>query len=199
MLAVDSPHMRRLDISGEPEPLPKQEVAELLTDHLPYRLAHLLDAIPRIPARCMADNQAFEAGAVAGRALLSFLGVGYSNKAAAVTEDRRYQRLAGDMTDDVKAPDVGGSFVDIRTLSVTQQNLLARFIHGVHKASAHFTWKSQHGLDVATYREAAVIIKDLLNQHIPHGAEPQHGADQSQPFRSEAERASGATGSGPSC
>jgi hypothetical protein len=190
--------MRRLGANG-PDPLPVQEVAELLKKHIPYRLAHLLDAIPRVPSRSMADNQAFEAGAVAGRTLLSFLGVGYSKKTATLTEDRDHQKLPGGMTDDLKAPDVGGSFVEIKALSEPQRSILARFIHGVHKSSAHFTWKSQHQLDVATYREAAEIIKDLLHQHVPCEVEPQNGADRSQPSRSDANRASGAAGSSRSC
>jgi len=114
----------------------------------------------------MADNQAFEAGAVAGRSLLSFLGIGYDRKARCLKEDRGYQKEQGDLTDEVKVPDVGGRFVAIDTLSDSQKTILARFIHGVHKACAHFTWKSQHSLDVATYKDAAALIPELFEEHL---------------------------------
>jgi hypothetical protein len=68
---------------------------------------------------------------------------------------------------DVKAPDVGGSFVDLNLLTEDEKSLLGRFIYAVHKSCAHFTWKSGHGLDVQTYREAACLIQRLLCDHIP--------------------------------
>ena len=164
--------MRPTDAQGHPDALPKEDIAELLTEHIPYRLVHLRDAVPRVPARCMADNQSFEAGAVAGRSLLSFLGIGYDPKTGTLREDRCYYPAAKGMTDDVKAPDVGGSFVDLGSLSEHEKTLLARFIHGVHKSSAHFTWKSEHGLDIPTYREAAGLIQRLLRDHLPQTVEP---------------------------
>jgi hypothetical protein len=164
--------MRPTDAQGHPDALPKEDIAELLTEHIPYRLVHLRDAVPRVPARCMADNQSFEAGAVAGRSLLSFLGIGYDPKTGALREDRCYYPAAKGMTDDVKAPDVGGSFVDLGSLSEHEKTLLARFIQGVHKSSAPFTWKSEHGLDIPTYREAAGLIQRLLRDHLPQTVEP---------------------------
>jgi hypothetical protein len=158
--------MRPLATDGHPAPLNPEDVLTIRNQHLPYRRALLLDAIERIPAASMADNQAFEAGAVAGRSLLSFLGVRYDRKKNRLDEDRIYQKETGDQTDDVKAPDVGGSFVEIDQLSEEESSVLARFIHGVHKASAHFTWKSLHGLDVPTYRAAALLICDLLQNHV---------------------------------
>ena len=69
--------------------------------------------------------------------------------------------------DDVKAPDVGGSFVDLGSLSEQEKTLLARFIRGVHKSSAHFTWKSEHGLDIPTYREAAGLNSTIVARPPP--------------------------------
>jgi hypothetical protein len=157
---------------GRPDPLPPEDIAKLLKEHIPYRLAHLLDAVPRMPASCIADNQAFEAGAVAGRSLLSFLGIGCDSEQGVLRTDRSYHAAAKGMTDDVKAPDVGGSFVDLNTLSEDEKSLLGRFIRGAHKSSAHFTWGSEHGLDVQTYREAASIIQRLLRDHIPQMGVP---------------------------
>ncbi|MGB9275646.1 MAG: DUF5677 domain-containing protein [Terrimicrobiaceae bacterium] len=163
--------MRPIDAQGRPKTLPSEDITKLLKEHIPYRLAHLLDAVPRIPATCIADNQAFEAGAVAGRSLLSFLGIRCDRKQGILKPDRCYIAVGG-MTDDVKAPDVGGSFVDLDALAEDEKSLLGRFIHGVHKSSAHFTWKSGQGLDVQTYRDAACLIQRLLRDHIPQMGVP---------------------------
>jgi len=169
--------MRPTNPQGKPSDLPADEISELLCEHVPYRLQHLLDAIPRIPARCMADNQAFEAGAVAGRSLLSLLGITYDPKTNGLKDDRNYRPSASGMPDDVKAPDLRGRFVDRTALTEDETALLTRFIHGVHKSSAHFTWKSNHGLDVATYRNAASLIYRLLREHLPEMVEPVSAAN----------------------
>jgi hypothetical protein len=158
--------MRPLSATGQPAPLGPQEIKEIRDKHLMYRRALLMDAVARIPALTMADNQAFEAGAAAGRSLLSFLGLRYDRKAKELAQDRSYQREDDNQTDDVKAPDVGGHFVEIRRLSKDQRKILARFIHGVHKASAHFTWKSRHEMTVPTYQATAPLIIELLQTHV---------------------------------
>jgi hypothetical protein len=153
--------MRKLDTAGNPEELAAPKIAVTLHQHLPYRLQLLLDGASRVPARSMADNQAFEAGAVAGRSLLAFLGVDYDKKLGILKAAHSYHPEKGGLTDEVKAPDVGGRFVEISSLSDDQKELLIRFIHGVHKACAHFTLDSQHGLDVGTFQAAAGLIAYL--------------------------------------
>jgi hypothetical protein len=150
--------MRKLDTEGKPEALAEPKVAETLQQHLPYRIQLLLDGASRVPARSMADNQAFEAGAVAGRSLLAFLGVDYDKKHGILKVAHSYHPEKGGFTDEVKAPDVGGRFVELASLSDDQKELLIRFIHGVHKACAHFTLDSQHGLDARTFQAAAGLI-----------------------------------------
>jgi hypothetical protein len=112
----------------------------------------------------MADNQAFEACAVSGRLVLSFLGIGYDGNARTLKQEREYKA-----TDDVKVTDVGGRFVEIDELTDDQRAILARFIHGVHKACAHFTWNSQHSLDVDNYKAAAALIIELYEKHLKSG------------------------------
>jgi len=157
--------MRRLQ-NGLPEALPPSEIEELLCQHLPYRIRLVQNAIGRIPAKTMEDNQAFEAGAVAGRSLLSFLGISYDRRTTSLKLDQTYQKEKDEQTDEIKISDVGGAFVDIDTLSTEQKELIARFIHGVHKFCAHFTWKSTHTLDVPTYQAGAELIVNLYHTHI---------------------------------
>jgi hypothetical protein len=156
--------MRRVSQEDQIEPLSFKEVKQFREEHLPYRLALIRDAVSRVPVQSLADDQAFEAAAVAGRVLLGFLGVGYDSKKKLLQEDRRYRTQDG-FTDDVKIIDVGGRYVDIARLSQEENALLMRFIHGVHKACAHLT-AAKHGLDVPTFQSTAVLIQRLYEEHI---------------------------------
>ena len=168
--------MRPLIKANCPSALPQDDVIAIRQQHLPYRRELVLDAINRIPAKTMLDNQAFEAGAIAGRSILSLLGIRHDRRKGCLAVDHDYQIEPGNMTDDVKAPDIGGTFVDIGTLSIEEQSILSRFIHGVHKACAHFTWKSTYAFDVENYHAAARLIVSLLQRHIyqedEHGTPP---------------------------
>lgn len=139
----------------------------MLTNHIPYREGLLMDGVRPawIPA-CHHTNQAFEAGIVSGRILLSFLGLGFDRKTGGLREDRKHSCQDG-MTDDVKAPDVGGRFAELDELSPEEAETLARFIHGAHKACAHFTINSGHALTLDTYHRAVPIICRLLNSCLP--------------------------------
>jgi hypothetical protein len=153
-------------------PINSQGVAQLSPDNkkrllesdLPYRVNHLRDAIHRVPAKSFADNQAFEAGAVAGRVLLEFLGVGLDAKTQTLRESRH---RAGD-TDDVKVVDLGGSYVPISALSKADREALQKFIRGVHKACAYLTIDSDHQLTAEVFRTAAPIIIRLYETHGPN-------------------------------
>jgi hypothetical protein len=118
--------MRKLDSNGKPEPLQESEKVEILGVHLPYRIDLLKDAIDRIPAQTMADDQAFEAGAVAGRSLLSFLGVRYDRRVRKLAPDQKYPIEQDNVTDEVKVTDVGGQFVEVDELSEDQKVVLSR-------------------------------------------------------------------------
>ena len=148
-------------------PLSAKDVQEMLNQHIPYRIRLLLDALPRVPARCDADNQAFEAGTVSGRILLGFLGLRYEEKTGQLREDRTHRTNKEGLTDDVKVRDVGGQFVDLATLSSEEAATLCKFIHGAHKACAHFTIGSDHELDVCTYQQSVPIIVRLLRGCLP--------------------------------
>ena len=80
--------------------------------------------------------------------------------------ERTYYREEERFTDEIKITDVGGTFVTIDELTPDQKVVLARFIHGVHKACAHFTWNSQHCLNAQTYKNAAALIVKLLEKNI---------------------------------
>ena len=100
------------------------------------------------------------------RNLLSFLGLGCSRRTGTLAEDQKHDARDG-QTDDVKAPDVGGQFVDIQNLDSEEHGILARFIRGANKACAHFTIGSDHQLDLQTYADAGPIIFRLMKKCFP--------------------------------
>ena len=165
--------MRRFLADNAVEPLSDADVQSLLNEHLPYRLRMIRDARDRVPAKSFADNQAFEAGAVAGRSLLAFLGVAFDRNKGVLAPYHSHIRLKGGLTDEVKVPDVGGRYVEIERLTAHDAAILARFIEGVHKACAHFTWKSEHRLDPSTFTEASDLILRLYAEHIDSGKKEQ--------------------------
>jgi len=154
-------------------PVTEKDRQELLHQHIPYRVQLFQDGAKRIPAQGKQDNQAFEAGAISGRILLSFLGVGYDEKRDRLKEDRQHKSMGG-ITDDVKVRDVGGHFVNLDSLSAHEKEALSRLIHGANKACAHFTVGSDHRLDVATYKQAVTIIVRLLRECLPNESKSEH-------------------------
>ena len=148
-------------------PLTEQIVQDMLNQHIPYRSRLLLNAFSRLPARCDADNQAFEVGTVSGRILLGFLGVSYDEKTRRLKPHREHRVNKEGLTDDVKVRDVAGTFVDLATLSNNEAETLCKFIHGAHKACAHFTIGSEHELSAQTYQLAVPIILRLLRDCLP--------------------------------
>lgn len=153
--------------SDKSAPLAPEERKAVLETHLPYRLYHLLDALERVPAKTAEDNQAFEAGAVAGRVLLEFLGVGYNPKSGELRESRSHVVSGNGQTDDVKVVDVDGTYVSLAELSEQEKTILCEFIRGVHKACAHLTIGSKHSLTVDVFKMAGPIIAKLYQKHVP--------------------------------
>lgn len=126
----------------------------------------ICDARDHVPAKTLADNQAFEAAAVAGRSLLASLGIAFDKKKGVLVPYHSHISLKGGLTDEVKVTDVGGRYVEIERLTAHDAAILARFIEGVHKACAHFIWKSEHRLDQPTFTEASNLILRLYAEHI---------------------------------
>ena len=161
--------MRPVNKSGIAE-LPDDQQKAMLDEHIPYRLSLLRDGYrPAWIHPCQHTNQAFEAGVVSGRILLSFLGLSYDRKTGRLKADQKHDEMDG-KTDDVKAPDVGGQFVELRGLPEDENHTLAKFIKGANKACAHFTIGSDHELNLQAYAAAAMIIFRLMAERFPSNA-----------------------------
>ena len=131
---------RRIDQNKTPDPLPGEVIESFLKVDIPYRLAILDFAEAAIPAQTTQDSAFVEAGIVAGRLLLQFLGLGFTRKGGLTLIPSREYHTDNGFTDEVKVIDIGGRFVDIATLDAETADALAHFHNGASKASAHFTW-----------------------------------------------------------
>ena len=145
----------------------------MLNKHIPYRLSLLRSGYwPRWAVQhTQHTSPAFEAGALSGRILLSFLGLKCNKKSGELEPDTKHDSIDKQTTDDVKACDVGGEFVDLNRLPPGDRNALAVFIRGVNKACAHFTIGSDHDLNLETYAAAAPIIFRLMVEQFPNNTE----------------------------
>jgi hypothetical protein len=157
---------RRIDQNGKPEPLSNEVTEKFLAVGIPYRLAMLDFAEAAIPVKTTRDSAFVEAGIVAGRLLLQFLGLGIKRKGGLKLVQRRDYYAEDGLTDEVKIPDVGGRFVDISVLDSNTTDILARFHEGASKASAHFTWDSGHQLDLNNLKQSIPIIRNLVHSHL---------------------------------
>jgi len=158
--------MRSIKQDGS-APLDKTDIQKILTQHIPYRML-LLNSGVRSPATppTLLTSQAFEAGVLSGRILLSFMGLGCDSSTGLLRADqRRSERYS--LTDDVKAPDVGGRFIEPLELAEDEKKILSKFIQGAHKACAHFTINSDHQLNSHLYAEAGAIIFRLMGNALP--------------------------------
>jgi hypothetical protein len=152
-------------------PLAEADQKKMFEEDIPYRLSLLRDGCrPAWIHPCQHTNQAFEAGVVSGRILLSFLGLACDRTTGALRTDRKHDAKV-DQTDDVKAPDVGGQFVELEDLTQNEKDALAVFIRGAHKACAHFTIGSDHHLNLQTYADAGPIIFRIMAENFPTHAE----------------------------
>ena len=152
-------------------PLDEKNTQDMLNEHIPYRLSLLRDGYrpPWVPP-CQHTNQAFEAGSTSGRILLSFLGLGCDPKSGVLKAAQKHDAKDG-QTDDVKAPDIGGQFVELESLCQTEKDTLAAFIRGVNKGCAHFTIGFDHQLNLQTYAAAGPVIFRLIAKCFPNHAE----------------------------
>ena len=158
---------RPLNSQGVPDPLDPTVIEEFLNRHIPYRLALLDLAEAVVPPKTISESAFVEAGIVAGRLLLEFVGLRSKRKGGLrLVPDRTY-RNEQHHTDDVKIPDVGGRFVCLDSLDEAVQETLAHFHDGASKSSAHFTWDSGHHLDVYNFKRAIPMIRNLVVAHLP--------------------------------
>jgi hypothetical protein len=165
---LDAAMPRTLHTKTLPDPLTDAVKAEFLARHIPYRLELLRLGKASCPARDMCASAIVEAGVVSGRLLLQFLGLGIELRPdPRLVERHDYFEKPKGQTDEVKVPDLGGSFVDLSELSDEDKLVLAEFHYGASKACAHFTWESEHGLDVEIIHRASDLIDGLVHAHCP--------------------------------
>jgi hypothetical protein len=73
-------------------------------------------------------------------------------------------------TDEVKVVNVGGAFIEMADLIEEEKRILAEFLHGPSKATAHLTEGSGHKLnenDGEVFSRGCVLILKLVSTALP--------------------------------
>jgi len=140
--------------------LTAQEIEEYFEIHLPYRtrilLAHYrMTRVPWNGDRGQLEA-AFEASLITGRMYLNVLGI-WKNRHN-VLQPTRFQ------DDDVSATDLGGTSIDISTLTPDDASLFNGFLKMADKGAAHLTMPMQHPLEQTHI--AVVRICELVKAHL---------------------------------
>jgi hypothetical protein len=102
---------------------------------------------------------------MAGRQLIEFLGIGLERKGPRALKAKTcYQSFEGRCYA-VKIPNLGGEFQDPCKLQPREKRILAEFIYGAEKSSAHLTEDSKHKLwdnDGEVFYRGCKIITRLV-------------------------------------
>jgi hypothetical protein len=111
---------------------------------------------------------AYEAALIECRVLMEFLGLGVTYKTGSPVLESRHEYFSfdGTRTDEVKVTDVGGTFADISSLTAVERQLLATVYHMAHKATAHFTFGSDHMEDPSVLHDCIPVVDRLLRENL---------------------------------
>jgi hypothetical protein len=135
-------------------------IEEYFATHLPYRTGILLAHYRMTRAPWHGDRAqleaAFEASLITGRMYLNVLGVS-KNRHDVLVQSRP-------QTDDVSAADLGGTSVDIDSLTPADVSLLTGFLKMADKGAAHLTLPMQHPVDQTHI--AIARICELIKEHL---------------------------------
>jgi len=151
--------------TNKAEPLDPNVIKRALNEAIPYRLDLMRQCIEHCPAQTPKENPYIETGVLTGRLLMEFLGL-------KVEKDRTLKcgtnyLVVDGFTDDVKAPDVGGAFVELSELGEDETEMLGEFFWGANKACAHFTLDSGHALEAGLIKDALCYIERLVRRKVP--------------------------------
>jgi hypothetical protein len=128
--------------------LSKGEINCFLEWHIPYRLEFLRRGRAIASDSRVRDPALVEAALMAGRQLLQFLGLKIKSEDGQrpiLRPDTTY-RCFNDRCYEVKIVNLGGEFQEVADLEADEERILAEFIYGANKATAHLTEDSGHKL-----------------------------------------------------
>jgi hypothetical protein len=140
--------------------LTASQIDEYFAIHLPYRTRILLAHYRMTREPWRGDRAqleaAFEASLITGRMYLNVLGV---------SKNRRDDLVpSSPQDDDVSAADLGGTPVDIDTLTPDDVSLFTGFLKMADKGAAHLTMPMQHPVEQTHI--AIVRICELVKAHL---------------------------------
>lgn len=157
-------------------PLTETEKTEFFKQHLPYRHKMLTtynlitkdrpDYQNKIPTEILGEIIicTAEASRISCRMFIEFMGLSTRNRK--LIEKRRYFKSPDGNSYEVKIVDLGGKWVNLRDLTLAEQDLLARTYETGNKATAHLTHKAPYGGEHDIIYKSIELINQLLETHL---------------------------------
>ena len=155
------------------------EVDEWFTAHLPYirttLITHLRLCENPVLFGTMSEDErhrarvcAYESGVIACRRIIEFLGLSISYKPTYhLVEKRDYYAAKEDGNAyEIKIVDLGGSWVELTTLSDQEKDLLTKVYLTGHRATAHLTYGSPYQGEWKIFHDAVRLVDRLLKIHL---------------------------------
>ena len=107
----------------------------------------------------------FEASRIEARVLLQFMGIGLNGNGN-LSENRNYYSYDKIATYEVKIVDLGGSWVNLNTLSDADKDLLVEVIKTADKSTAHLTHEDPNGGRSDILDSGTTLILKLLDMNL---------------------------------
>ena len=167
--------------SSATERLSATEIEAFLNIHIPYRLKLLHLGLAVAPAFSLMDSAMVEAAIVAGRQLIYFLGLNIEfqgNDRPVLISDISYMDYGkpnAKYTDEVKIVNVGGAFIKIYDIPEEHRRILAEFLQGASKSTAHLTEGSGHKLNDnggEVFSRGCELILKMVSDALPKPPRP---------------------------
>ena len=170
--------MARQQILSRTNPLTPEEKDSWFKVHLPYIRVSLTNHLrvcgnPNLFGTMTEDERhraricTYEIGVVTCRRLIEFLGMSIAYKPYRLIEKRDYYQAKEDgKVYEVKVIDLGGKWVEINTLSLTEKDLLTRIYLTGHRASVHLTDSSPYQGEWEIFDDAVKLVDCLLKKHL---------------------------------
>ncbi len=156
-------------INARTEILKSNEIAEFLTDHLPYRIK-ILNNIISYPNKVNTDPlwpSIYESAQITCRMFIQFFGLrvnGNHNPELKPAQD--YYSKDGIKSYEVKIKDLGFDFVQLNDLTKSEQEILAHAYESGNRATAHLTYRTSFDPDPGKVIQAAKLIRKIIQDKL---------------------------------
>jgi hypothetical protein len=156
-------------ISSRTTALSPKEIAEFISNHLPYRIK-ILDKVASYPNQINSDPlwpSIYESAQITCRMFIQFFGLGVNgNDNPKLQEYSNYFSKDGIVSHEVKIKDLGFNFIRLVDLTLQEQELLAHAYESGNRATAHLTFNTPFIPDPGKVIEATKIVRNIIRKEL---------------------------------